>query len=80
MDELRIGMYQSVLPDTGRKPGGVEIFVDRLARALSARGHDVTVHAFSAGVEDAADGVPHQRAPPPAPRRVVGPYHPPGGV
>jgi phosphatidyl-myo-inositol alpha-mannosyltransferase len=57
MDELRIGMYQSVLPDTGRKPGGVEIFVDRLARALSARGHDVTVHAFSAGVEDAPYGI-----------------------
>jgi phosphatidyl-myo-inositol alpha-mannosyltransferase len=45
-------MYQSVLPSADRKPGGVEVFVDRLARALVARGHEVTVHAFSAGAAD----------------------------
>jgi phosphatidyl-myo-inositol alpha-mannosyltransferase len=56
MYRLRIGMFQSVLPAAGRKPGGVEIFVDRLARALTARGHQVTVHAFSGDV----DGAPYR--------------------
>jgi phosphatidylinositol alpha-mannosyltransferase len=44
---LRIGMYHCRLPEPGRKPGGVEVFVDRLGRALVARGHDVTMHTFS---------------------------------
>src|SRR4051794_7785897 len=44
---MRIGMYHCRLPELGRKPGGVEVFVDRLARALGARGHEVTVHTFS---------------------------------
>jgi phosphatidylinositol alpha-mannosyltransferase len=44
---LRIGMYHCRLPEPGRKPGGVEVFVDRLAAALSARDHSVTMHTFS---------------------------------
>jgi phosphatidylinositol alpha-mannosyltransferase len=44
---LRIGMYHCRLPEPGRKPGGVEVFVDRLARAMTDRGHAVTVHTFS---------------------------------
>ena len=44
---LRIGMYHCRLPEPGRKPGGVEVFVDRLARALTRRGHEVTLHTFS---------------------------------
>ena len=40
-------MYHSRLPEPGRKPGGVEVFVDRLARALTRRGHEVTLHTFS---------------------------------
>jgi len=35
------------LPEPGRKPGGVEVFVDRLAREQAARGHDVHVGAFT---------------------------------
>jgi phosphatidylinositol alpha-mannosyltransferase len=44
---MRIGMYHCRLPEPGRKPGGVEVFVDRLGRALAQRGHDVTMHTFS---------------------------------
>jgi phosphatidyl-myo-inositol alpha-mannosyltransferase len=44
---MRIGMYHCRLPEPGRKPGGVEVFVDRLARAMTVRGHDVAVHTFS---------------------------------
>jgi glycosyltransferase involved in cell wall biosynthesis len=40
-------MYHCRLPEPGRKPGGVEVFVDRLAGALARRGHDVTMHTFS---------------------------------
>jgi phosphatidyl-myo-inositol alpha-mannosyltransferase len=47
VDPLRIGMYHCLLPAPGRKPGGVEVFVDRLARSLTERGHTVTVHTFS---------------------------------
>ena len=43
-------MYHCRLPEPGRKPGGVEVFVDRLARALTVRGHDVTMHTFSNGL------------------------------
>src|SRR3954447_6158946 len=46
-------MYHCRLPEPGRKPGGVEVFVDRLARALAARGHDVTMHTFSNGLPPA---------------------------
>jgi phosphatidyl-myo-inositol alpha-mannosyltransferase len=48
-EHLRIGMYHCRLPTPGRKPGGVEVFVDRLARALTRRGHEVTVHTFGGG-------------------------------
>jgi phosphatidylinositol alpha-mannosyltransferase len=44
---LDIGMYHCRLPEPGRKPGGVEVFVDRLATALVTRGHDVTMYTFS---------------------------------
>jgi phosphatidylinositol alpha-mannosyltransferase len=47
MQSLRIGMYHCRLPEPGRKPGGVEVFVDRLARGLSRRGHHVTLYTFS---------------------------------
>ena len=51
-DPLRIGMYHCRLPEPGRKPGGVEVFVDRLAAALTRRGHDVTMHTFSTQAGD----------------------------
>jgi phosphatidylinositol alpha-mannosyltransferase len=40
---MKIGFYHHDLPEPGRKPPGVAVFVHRLALALSARGHDVTV-------------------------------------
>ena len=41
------------MPEEGRKPGGVEVFVDRLADALAGRGHDVEVLAYSRAPETA---------------------------
>lgn len=39
-------MYHVDLPTPGRKPGGVSVWVDRLAEALVGRGHAITVHTF----------------------------------
>jgi phosphatidylinositol alpha-mannosyltransferase len=44
---MRIAMYHGTLPQPGRKPGGVEVFVHRLAEALITRGHDVDVLSYS---------------------------------
>jgi glycosyltransferase involved in cell wall biosynthesis len=43
---MNIAMYHCRLPDEGRKPGGAEIYVDRLASALGQRGHEVEVWTF----------------------------------
>jgi phosphatidylinositol alpha-mannosyltransferase len=48
---MRIAMYNARLPVPGRKPGGVEVYVHRLASALVGRGHDVVVHAYVAPVD-----------------------------
>ncbi len=40
-------MYHYTLPQPGRKPGGVEVFVDRLAEAMVKRGHEVEVLTYS---------------------------------
>lgn len=40
-------MYHFSLPQPGRKPGGVEVFVDRLAEAMVGRGHEVEVLTYS---------------------------------
>lgn len=40
-------MYTSSLPEPGRKPGGVDVLVDRLANTLVQRGHDVTMWSYS---------------------------------
>lgn len=45
---VRIALYHGRLPEPTRKPGGVEVYVDRLADALAIRGHDVTVFTFAA--------------------------------
>ena len=45
-DNLRIGLYHSTLPEQGRKPGGVEQYVHRLAGRLQDRGHEVVVASF----------------------------------
>ena len=44
---MRIAMYHFSLPQPGRKPGGVEVFVDRLANAMVGRGHEVEVLTYS---------------------------------
>jgi phosphatidyl-myo-inositol alpha-mannosyltransferase len=51
---MRIGMYHCQLPEPGRKPGGVEIFVHRLANALVAAGHEVAILTYAAAPHDAA--------------------------
>jgi phosphatidyl-myo-inositol alpha-mannosyltransferase len=44
---VRVGLFQTATPEPDRKPGGVEVVVDRLARKLAERGHRVTVFSFS---------------------------------
>ena len=44
---MRIGMFSSSLPEPGRKPGGVDVLVQRLATQLVHRGHEVRVHSYS---------------------------------
>lgn len=44
---LKIGIFHATLPDPGRKVGGVEVFVHRLALALVAAGNDVEVISLS---------------------------------
>lgn len=51
---MRIALYHVNLPEPGRKPGGVEVFVHRLANALSSRDHEVEVLTYSAAPADAA--------------------------
>ncbi len=43
---MRIALFHSTLPGSGRKVGGVEVQVNRLAIRLSERGHQVTVFSF----------------------------------
>jgi phosphatidylinositol alpha-mannosyltransferase len=50
---MRIAMYHFSLPQPGRKPGGVEIFVDRLAEAMTERGHEIEVFTYSRPPADA---------------------------
>lgn len=58
---VRIGMFQSALPVPGRKPGGVDVFVDRLAQNLAMRGHDVQMISVSQAPSGARYS--HQRLP-----------------
>ena len=44
---LRIGFFTSSLPQSHRKPPGVDVFVDRLAEQLARRGHQVSVFTYS---------------------------------
>lgn len=46
-DALRIGMFTTSLPEPDRKPGGVDVLIDRVARRLVARGHVVRVFTYS---------------------------------
>jgi len=44
---VRIGLFSSSLPQADRKVGGAELFVHRLANALTHRDHDVVLHTFA---------------------------------
>jgi phosphatidyl-myo-inositol alpha-mannosyltransferase len=44
---LNIGMFTASLPEPDRKPGGVDILIDRVANQLVKRGHAVTIHTYS---------------------------------
>src|SRR5690242_13178430 len=44
---LRIGMFTTSLPERGRKPGGVDVLIDRLATVLQQRRHEVTIWSYS---------------------------------
>lgn len=50
---LKLAFFHSTLPASGRKPGGVEVFVHRLANRLIDRGHEVTVFTFGPAPSDA---------------------------
>lgn len=75
---MRIGMYHCRLPEPGRKPGGVEVFVDRLAAALTRRGHEVVVHTFSTEAGPAPYAIhpmrPRRAASDPLVRQYVAPW------
>ncbi len=53
MTPLRIGMFTTSLPEPDRKPGGVDVLIDRLANHLVAAGHDVAVFTYSPAPADA---------------------------
>jgi phosphatidylinositol alpha-mannosyltransferase len=55
-EPLRIAMYTSSLPSSGRKPGGVDVLIDRLATKLTERGHDVSVWSYSGAPAGAVYG------------------------
>jgi phosphatidyl-myo-inositol alpha-mannosyltransferase len=44
---MRIGFFNSSLPQAGRKPGGVDKHLHRLANALQEAGHDLTFYTYS---------------------------------
>ena len=49
-------MFNVVLPEPSRKPGGVEVFVHRLACELTRRGHEVTCFSYA----PRPDGAPYR--------------------
>jgi len=52
---MRIALFHTTLPEPGRKPGGVEVLVHRLANALVRTGeHTVTVFSLTGAPADAA--------------------------
>lgn len=51
---LRVGMFTASLPEAGRKPGGVDVMIDRLANELAKAGHEVTVWSYSPAPDGAS--------------------------
>jgi phosphatidylinositol alpha-mannosyltransferase len=54
---MRVALFHANLPEPGRKPGGVEVFVHRLANTLVGRDHEVEVLTYSPRPADAAYNV-----------------------
>jgi glycosyltransferase involved in cell wall biosynthesis len=50
---MRIGFFNSSLPQAGRKPGGVDKHLHRLANALAEAGHEVTFYTYSEALQGA---------------------------
>lgn len=50
---MHIAFFSTSLPEPHRKPGGVDIHVQRLADRLAARGHRVDLYTFSPGLREA---------------------------
>jgi phosphatidyl-myo-inositol alpha-mannosyltransferase len=46
-NSLAVGLYTSSLPQSHRKPPGVDVFVDRLGERLARRGHRVVMFTYS---------------------------------
>jgi phosphatidylinositol alpha-mannosyltransferase len=44
---MRIGLFHGDIPEPGRKPGGAEIYVSRLAGALADEGHEVELWCYT---------------------------------
>ena len=44
---MHIAFFSTSLPEPGRKPGGVDVHVKRLADRLAARGHRIDVYSYS---------------------------------
>lgn len=51
---MRIGLFHATLPQPGRKPGGVSVYVHRLGQRLTEAGHEVTVASLTPPPEEAA--------------------------
>ena len=51
---MHIAFFTSSLPEPNRKPGGVDVHVERLAQRLAARGHRLDLYTFSPPVGDRA--------------------------
>lgn len=53
---MRIALFHTTLPEAGRKPGGVEVAVHRLANALAEAGDEVTVYSLTPAPPEARYG------------------------
>jgi len=53
VSSLHVGMFTTSLPEPDRKPGGVDVLIDRLANQLVAAGHRVTMFTYSPAPADA---------------------------
>ncbi|MDQ6744968.1 MAG: glycosyltransferase family 4 protein [Actinomycetota bacterium] len=50
---MKIATISTALPEPGRKPGGSDVLLERVARRLVAGGHDVCVFSYSPAPSDA---------------------------